>query len=185
MTRKAPASSGTFKVSASSSTDRPLSKKEKLVRRKAEKAAKRRRKEEQHHREAPELTPDAATEPPAEGEGERHQREAHAPPETHPISDSDSNGEPGPEEGKETRKSLFYQTLEVALPPISPDRSDAESIGSHEAMDLDGEKETDSEGGTPPPPTAPSAARREWKVTTLNNQPLLRQRKSVSQKPNS
>ena len=83
MPRTNTVSSGQFQV-------RPLSKKEKLVRRKAEKAAKRQRRQDKAEK---------ARRKAAKGiKGERQKREAHVPPESHEISDEDPEGQAGQEE---------------------------------------------------------------------------------------
>ena len=130
------ASSGAFTVSKTGTLNRPLSKKERLVRRKAEKAAKRRKTaEEQRHREdpGPSKKPPAAT----RTEEELHQREAHVPSEVHPISDSkEEDGGATPVEGKTVKNPSLKKSLNKH--PV-PDRSDAESLRDATGDDDEGD----------------------------------------------
>ena len=116
--KKKPASSGDFQVQ-----DRPLSKKERLVRRRAEKAAKRRAtKEEQHHQVVPE---------PSEGTS------AAAKP--HTLSSDSEEEVTTPNEGKIPRL-IHHKSREIHhSPTLHPDRSDAESF-QDEAVDDNAEE---------------------------------------------
>ena len=149
MPSKATASSGSFKVSVTGSLNRPLSRKERLVRKKAEKAARKRKpkaEKVQHQREDP-VPLDAASpdpEPAAREEGEQDQREAHVPPGTHTISDSEEDqvAQENLDEGNRTNRNLMSQFPKYIHVPL--DRSDAESFRDADVSDGSDAADTDA-----------------------------------------